>query len=219
MRILQRASDLGAADARRAVAASGAELRTARLSLGIAQRQAAARAGLSPSQYGRIERGEARHVSVDHLCRAGRAVGIVGRLNWYPAEVGAVHDSPAQTLLGRLDRLLGSPLRMRREVVLPGPGDQRAWDGSIEGGGRPARVEAEARLGDIQALARRIALKQRDDPEAAVVILVVNRTTHNRAVLLEHRQTLRAQFPLDGAAIARALRAGQVPPAGGIILL
>ena len=51
------------------------------------------------------------------------------------------------------------------------------------------------------------------------MILVVNQTAHKRQVLAEHRETLRAQFPLDGMAIARALRSGRVPPASGIILL
>ena len=51
------------------------------------------------------------------------------------------------------------------------------------------------------------------------MILVVNQTAHNRRVLAEHREALRAQFPLDGAAIARALREGRIPPASGIILL
>jgi hypothetical protein len=80
-------------------------------------------------------------------------------------------------------------------------------------------VECESHLEDIQALARRIALKQRDDPGAGVVILVLNRTAHNRNVLAEHREALRVQFPLDGATIARDLRAGRVPKASGIILV
>jgi hypothetical protein len=48
---------------------------------------------------------------------------------------------------------------------------------------------------------------------------VLNRTNHNSAVLREHRESLRAQFPLDGAAIARSLRRGDVPLVGGIILV
>ena len=41
----------------------------------------------------------------------------------------------------------------------------------------------------------------------------------HRRVLAAHREALRSQFPLDGAAIARALRAGQIPTASGIILV
>ena len=104
-------------------------------------------------------------------------------------------------------------------MPLPIPGDQRAWDARIDSPEGRASIEAESRLHDLQAQARRIALKQRDDPQAGVVILVVNRTAHNRRVLAEHRGALRHQFPLDGAAIARALRAGRLPAANGIILV
>jgi hypothetical protein len=51
------------------------------------------------------------------------------------------------------------------------------------------------------------------------VILLVARTELNRRVLVEHREALREQFPLDGAAILRELRAGRVPKAGGILML
>jgi hypothetical protein len=108
---------------------------------------------------------------------------------------------------------------LRREVGLPVPGDQRAWDGRIQAGGRTASIEGESRLGDVQGVSRRVALKQRDDRTSGVVILLVNRTAHNRGVLAEHREALREQFPLDGAAILRHLRAGRIPPASGILLL
>lgn len=67
-------------------------------------------------------------------------------------------------------------------------------------------------------VAREVGLPEvRDDPGTAVVILVVARSAHNRRVLAEHREALRQQFPLDGAAIARSLRHGLVPRESGII--
>jgi hypothetical protein len=138
-------------------------------------------------------------------------------LTWHPIEIGP-RDRPQLGVFDRFARLLAAPLRLRREVTLPIPGDPRAWDGRIEGADGRASVEVEARLHDTQAIARRIALKQRDDPFAGVVILVVNRTAYNRRVLAAHREALRAQFPLDGAQVARALRAGRIPPANGIIM-
>jgi hypothetical protein len=122
-------------------------------------------------------------------------------------------------LLARFERLLAPPIRMRREVPLPIPGDKRAWDGRLFDGSRTASLEGESRIDDCQALARRIELKMRDDPGAGPVLLVLNRTNHNSQVLREHRESLRAQFPLDGAAIARSLRRGEVPAASGIILV
>ena len=104
-------------------------------------------------------------------------------------------------------------------MPLPIASDLRAWDARITDGLATASIEGEARLDDIQAVSRRVALKQRDDPGAGAVILLVNRTTHNRAVVAQHRDALRAQFPMDGAAILAELRRGRVPRAGGILLL
>ena len=157
-------------------------------------------------------------MTLEQLCRAGRAVGLKASLTFYPADIGP-RDRPQLAVIDRFERLLSPPLNLRREVPLPIPGDQRAWDARIDSNDGRASIEAESRLHDLQAQARRIALKQRDDPLAGVVILVVNRTAHNRRVLAEHRESLRAQFPLDGAAIARALRAGRLPAANGIILV
>jgi hypothetical protein len=107
---------------------------------------------------------------------------------------------------------------MRREVPLPIPGDQRAWDGRISDGRNTASIEGESKLYDAQEITRRIELKVRDDPDAGAVILVVNRTAYNRRILAQHREAFRGRFPLDGAAIARELRRGRVPAVGGIIL-
>ena len=130
-----------------------------------------------------------------------------------------MRDRAQLAILDRLEALLATPLRMVREVRLPIAGDQRAWDARIDEGNRNASIEAVSRIYDTQALARRTALKQRDDPNAGVVILVINRTLHNRRVLAEHREVLRDQFPMDGAAIARELRRGRIPRLGGIILV
>jgi transcriptional regulator with XRE-family HTH domain len=213
-----RPGDRGAEDARRLVAACGRELLAARRRLGSSQRDAARRAGISPSQLGRLERSELRHASAELLCRAGRAVGLEGRFTFYPSRLD-INDSPQLGTLTRLVRIVAQPLTIRREVTLPIAGDQRAWDARIEGPDGRASVECESKLRDIQSVTRRVALKQRDDPLAGVVILVVSRTAFNRRVLAEHREALRAQFPLDGAAVARALRAGRIPPASGIIMV
>ncbi len=173
---------------------------------------------MSGSQLGRLERGRLAQPTLEQLCRAARAVGLHAWLKLYPDDEG-VRDAPQLSLLARFEALLAMPLRLRREVGLPIASDRRAWDGRISDGERTASIEAESKLDDLQALSRKIELKARDDPDSGVVILVVNRTAHNRRVLATHREALRTQFPLDGAAIARALRRGRVPTASGIILL
>lgn len=157
-------------------------------------------------------------LTLHDVCRVARAVGLAPSFRLYPTGE-PIRDSAQLALLIRFEQLVTPPLHLVREVPLPIAGDLRAWDGRIRDRSGTASVEGESRITDAQALARRIALKTRDDPGAGVVILVVNQTAHNRQVLAEHRGTLRAQFPLDGTAIARALRSGRVPPASGIILL
>jgi transcriptional regulator with XRE-family HTH domain len=214
----QRPSDIGAGDARRLAIESGREIAQTRRATGISQRIVAVRAGISASQLGRLERGELRRPSLDVLCRAARGAGLAPSLKLYPAGP-RVRDAPQLALLGRFETLLATPLWMRREVTLPIEGDQRAWDARVTDGRRTASVEAESKIGDVQALERRLELKVRDDPDAGVVILLVNRTAHNLRVLAEHREVFRVLLPLDGAPIIRALRSGRLPMAGGILLL
>ncbi len=214
----ERPADTGAADGRRISGDVAEEVGTARRTHGVSQRAAAARAGVSPSGWGRLERNELEHPTVDLLCRAARAVGLAPSFTLHPTGE-PIRDAAQLALLARFEALIAPPLRLRREVPLPIVGDLRAWDGRISDGRHNASIEGESRIHDAQALSRRVAIKTRDDPGAGVVILVVNQTAHNRRVLAEHREALRAQFPLDGAAITRALRQGRVPVASGIVVL
>jgi transcriptional regulator with XRE-family HTH domain len=218
MSVRERPGDLGAKDARRFVSEAAKEIRVARRELGLSQVTAARRAGMSASQFGRIEQEDLAQPTLDQLSRAARAVGLAPSLRLYRDD-RYVRDRGQLLVLGRFETLLAPPLRMAREVPLPIIGDKRAWDGRVSDGRRGASVECESRLDDCQAVSRRIELKSRDDPDAGPVILVVNRTAHNRDVLKVHREALRLQFPLDGFAIARVLRRGEVPPASGIILV
>jgi transcriptional regulator with XRE-family HTH domain len=215
----QRLGDIGADRARRIAIELGREIATARRAAGISQARLASSAGVSASQLSRLERGRQERLSFMLACRCAEAVGLTLSCKVYP-NGARVRDAASLSLLGRLQEALASSLRMRREVGLPISGDQRAWDARVsDDRGSRASVEAESHLNDLQATARRIDLKQRDDPGAGVVILLVNRTAHNRRVLAEHREALRAHFPLDGAAILRHLRAGRIPPASGILVL
>jgi transcriptional regulator with XRE-family HTH domain len=185
---------------------------------GLSLREAGRRAGVSAPQLGRLERGAIAKPSLDIVCRAARAVGLAASVKLYPAGP-PVRDRAQVALLARFEAALGPPIRMQREVPLPIAGDLRAWDARITDGSRTASVEGESVVGDAQALERRIALKERDDPGSGVVILVVNRTAHNRRAVGACREALRDRFPLDGPAILSSLRAGRVPPLGGIVYL
>ena len=106
---------------------------------------------------------------------------------------------------------------MFTEMPLPIPGDLRAWDALIRLDDHVA-VEAETRLGDVQALDRRVQLKLRDGG-VDIVILLVSDTAHNREILDVHRNALRSTFPLDGRQLLPVLRVGRAPSASGILVL
>ncbi len=211
-------ADQGAERARLATIAIANELRGARIAAGLSQSDAGRAAGLSGSQVSRLERGQIAKPQIDQLSRLGAVLGQKLSLKLYP-EGSAVRDGGQLALLSRLEQRLAGRLILRREAGLPIQGDQRAWDGRIDGGGRRCAVEAEVHLKDLQDVSRRIALKLRDDPTVDRVILLVARSAHNRHVLREHREALRGQFPLEGAGILACLRRGEVPAASGILML
>jgi len=215
---VQRRADLGHADARRLARQIGSELREARLSAGLSLATVARAAGMSAAQLGRIERAELEAPDLAQICCAARALGNVASVKLFP--VGSpVHDAAHLALLQRFEGRLGHPLRLLREVPLPIEGDRRAWDGMVLGAETSMFTEAETHIHDAQALERRIGLKLRDDPRSSTVLLVASRTRHNRQVIDEHRESLRGLFPLEGGAILRAIAAGRLPSAGGILLL
>jgi transcriptional regulator with XRE-family HTH domain len=213
-----RRVDLGLADARRLSASIAAELRATRLAAGISQASAARAAGMSAGQWGRLERDALAQPDLLQLCCAGRAVGLQGSFRYFPAG-DAVRDGAQLNLARRFEATLGPPLRMRCEVLLPGPEALRAWDGMVHGDGRPFVVECESHAGDAQALERRLRIKLRDDPRVSVLILVLGRSIHHRQLLRDHREVFRDLLPLDGPAVLRALRDGRRPPASGIVML
>ena len=213
-----QASEVGTLDARRLIAMMASELRDARLAAGVSQATVARRAGISRSTLSRMERDALGDPTFTTVCRVARSLGLAPSVRFFPAGV-PVRDAPQLALLARFSAVLGSPLSLKREVALPGDRDTRAWDAMITGASEPGFVEAESHLRDVQAFERRVALKLRDDPRARVVLLVLTRSAHHRAVLAVHRESLRGMFPLDGPAVLRALRAGRVPPLSGIVLV
>jgi hypothetical protein len=96
--------------------------------------------------------------------------------------------------------------------------DRRAWDAVIEGVGWRLPVEAETRSNDVQALQRRIALKQRDGA-ADVVLLLLADTKHHRSSLRLAGDGIAGQFPVSARQALRALAAGRRPERNAVVLL
>ena len=153
---------------------------------------------------------------LDELAQHCAALGLRLVVKAYP-EGSPVRDAGQLRLLTRFRVAISDRFEWRTEVPVGGRGDLRAWDVVLDG---PAviGVDAETRLHDVQALQRRCELKWRDS-RLSLIVLVVARTRHNRAVLREHRGALASTFPLDSGAILAALRAGEAPDANGIVLI
>jgi hypothetical protein len=195
----------------------GDDVHEARRCASISQGFAGAAAGMSRAQFGRIERGEIAGLTVDQASRASVAVGLRLVMRTYP-DGDPVRDAAQLALLERFRQRLPPRTRWTTEVPLPIPGDRRSWDAVAELYGRRAGCEAETRLRDIQAIERRLALKERDGA-VDVLILIVSDTAANRRALGEHREVLRSRLPLNGREILSALRSGRLPDRSGIVVL
>ena len=103
-------------------------------------------------------------------------------------------------------------------MPLPIDRDLRAWDGFITGPTFRIGVEAETRVRDLQALARRIGLKQRDSNVEHVILLLAG-TRWNRGLVRTYAAELATQFPGKGRDVIAALYAGSDPGASCVILV
>jgi transcriptional regulator with XRE-family HTH domain len=194
---------------------TGREVRVARRAAGLSLRAAGAAVGISPSAFSRIERAIEPGVTLERLCLACAAVGLDfgGRtyLNGEP-----VRDAGHLRLLARLRAVL--PPNAPWRVEIPIVGDSRAVDALTRLSGKTIGFEAELRLEDLQALARKLALKRRD-AGLDVLVLVVADTRHNRSVLEVHADALKPAFPLPARVVLSALRRGEAPSGDGLVVL
>jgi transcriptional regulator with XRE-family HTH domain len=215
----ERLIDVASRRARTIVRSLGEELHNARLDRGLSQLCVGKAAGVSQARVSRIERGDLEAVSLRDMARLLSVVGLELSARAY-ASGRPVRDEAHRVLLEKLRAGSASTLRWRFETPIPLLGDQRAWDATISSADRwRVAVEAETRLRDIQALQRRVALKQRDDPSVQCVVLLVAGTRSNRDLLRDHLEALREQFPATQPQVLRTLSEGRSPGENGIVLL
>jgi transcriptional regulator with XRE-family HTH domain len=203
---------------RRAVGELLADLRQTRIDLGLAQGTVAAAAGMTRSAYARLELGQLEVVDPTELAAVCAVVGLDLRINAYPAG-DPLRDHVSVGLLAVLREHLHPSLALRAEVPLPGSGERRAWDAIAIAPDGWVGFECISRFGAADATLRRANLKLSDDARVTRLALVVNDTTRNRDALRASLVTVRASLPLQTREVMRALRAGHVPPANGIVLL
>ena len=193
----------------------GENVRLYRLAAGVSQRRLGEALRVSHSTIGRIERGHGR-VEVVFAARLCAALGAELSLDSHP--VGSpVRDRGHLALLARFQSQISPILGWRTEVPLPIAGDLRTLDGYLLGEDFDGIVEAETRLDDLQAVERRVHLRQRDS-RARRALVVASDTRHNREILASTPE-FRVRFPVSTRALLRALRRGDDPGGDGIVLL
>jgi hypothetical protein len=213
----RRAVVLGAARGRAAVTSLGRELDDAIRNHGLSYAAVARDVGLSDSQVGRVARGLVPDLTIIRASELLAAVGLELSVRAFPTG-RPLRDTAHLELLERLRARLHPSLGWRPESPVAGPGDLRAWDAVISASGWRIAVEAETRLRDVQALERRLELKQRDG-NVDVVLLLVRDTRHNQSMLRSLGSALDGRFPLDGRRALELLGAGVNPGASAIVRL
>jgi len=101
---------------------------------------------------------------------------------------------------------------------MPATGDLRAWDAMLRIGPERWGVEAETRIGDLQARLRSLQLKRRDGGVDGVILLLAD-TRHHRSLIREHRVLMEGVCPVDGREALEAFAAGRPPRGDALILL
>ena len=192
------------------------DLRAARLAAGLSQSAVARAVRCSPQLLSVLERRDIDPRTV-HLARWAAVVGLEISLRAFPG--GApLRDAGQLRLLRRFREAAGDAWTWHTEVpVSSDPRDRRAIDAVLSRPRVRIGVEAIVRLTDAQAQTRSALLKQ----EAGGVdrmVLVAADTRHNRLAVRAAAPTLAPAFPLSSRDTLRSLRAGELPPANGVIL-
>ena len=198
------------------LAATIREEAIARRDRGLSLRDVAGAIGLSPSMASRIETGRVPDVGVIRLSTMASVVGLDLSVRTFPGG-SPLRDAGHTDLLKRFKAHVSPRLGWAIEVGLPATGDPRAWDAVVRGREWRYGVEAETHPTDGQALARRLALKCRDD-DVGGVILVLPRTRHARAFLAAAGDLLSPSFPVAGRRALECLTAG-IDPGGSAIVI
>lgn len=212
----ERVVDRATRRARRFLVELGDEVRRGRRGAGMSQTVLGRSVGMSQSEVGRIEAGQALSLSIANAARIVAAVGLDLSVRIYPG-ASPIRDIGQVKLLSRLRTNVLPGLRWRTEVPIPIAGDQRAFDAVIDGEAVNVAIECVARLVDAQATQRALNRKQQD-AGIPCLILVLAATRHNRAALAA-APFLQEGFPLRTRAVLAALRTGRQPAGNGLVLL
>ena len=197
------------------------ELRQARVAAGLSQAALASELAVDPSSIWRLEAGQVAQVTVQRLSEMASMLGLELSLRFYP--IGDPVRDKGQLALGkRFSGLLSDRWRVTDETLLPGAGEERAWDKLLRlVGATPTYlvgVDLETRIRDIQALVRRTRGRERDGLVDAI-LLVVSDSVANRRLAEDLRTALGNAYLNDANEIVRQLKGGEPLVGSGVVLL
>jgi transcriptional regulator with XRE-family HTH domain len=217
----RRPDQIGRARSRQIAASFGRELRIARVTAGLTQRQLGGRARVSQQMVSQAERGDPS-LSLSSRCRLAAACGH--ELNWrlYPAAGIPLRDSGQLGVASVIVNATHPSWRAQLEVPVA-PGDLRAADLILRSDTELVHVEIERSLVDAQAQIRSAHLKRdviahgADQPVRLVIAVTDTRAT--RARLAPFRELLERTFPITSRQIWYAIRNGQAVGGDGILFV
>jgi transcriptional regulator with XRE-family HTH domain len=197
------------------------ELRDARLSAGLSQSAVAREIGLDPANVWRFEAGQREDVGIVELSEIASVLGYEVSVGLHP--IGDPLRDKGQVACGRrFDALLADRWRVTNETLLPGVGEQRAWDKLLRLVDATPRclvgVDIESRVWDVQAIVRRTRLRERDGQVDRILIVLAD-TAHNRRIADALRAVLGPDYTGSSRRLMRALREGSPLVGSGVILL
>jgi transcriptional regulator with XRE-family HTH domain len=214
----ERTADRARLRAREQLGRLARELRDARLSSGRSQREVARASGMSTSRLSRIELGRIEAEWFEAMAVVAAVLGRDISLRTYPGDHG-LRDEPQVRLLARFRDRLRAGWAWRYEVPIA-PADQRAWDALARHtrSGTTILVEAETRMGDVQALLRRLALKRDASPRSRLVLLVTDSRANRDAIAIAADE-LATEFPIQTRGALRRLMTGSDPGGDCLVVL
>jgi transcriptional regulator with XRE-family HTH domain len=216
-----RAIDIGRERARYLALRFGRELRIARVSAGLTQKELAIRAHVSQTFVSFVERGM-RHPRWDVACRLAAACGHELGLRLNPAAGLRLRDTGQMQLAEAVARAAHATWRVRLEDPI-GDGSRRAVDIAMDHTDEIAIVEIERGLVDFQAqfraatLKREVVARMSDRPVRLVV--GVPDTVGTRRILSQHSDLIGRVLPVTSRSIWHALRNGLPIGGDGILFI
>jgi hypothetical protein len=122
----------------------------------------------------------------------------------------------------RFEAMLHDRWRVTDETLLPGAGEQRAWDKLLRLVDATPRylvgVDIESRIWDVQAIVRRTRQRERDGQVDHILIVLAD-TAHNRRVAGELRNGLGADYQAGARSLLAGLRRGERLVGPGVVLV